>query len=231
MTKNLNSREVRTRFCSQAQLSRDHLFREVSFTNKNRHDKHARQEDAAKHAADRGLKLPKALQDLPKNLPTSQLVGVLVDRRARLRVERRTMAHKHQRGIGEYVRHGTILTEWKPVRKNSKLSGCSNPESFLIVVVVLVLVLESPDELRGRITTGVSVAVMSVGPKTPCPDPNANNTLNPQAHAVATVHHESIQFLRGNFSCRSHRHLRNLAPSSNARVDLARQQRRRRPEW
>src|SRR5688572_4405565 len=68
----------------EPELARNHLFGEISFTDKQRNHESALKINRPKHALNRRLQFPERFQDLPENSPPSQLCSMLIDWRTRL---------------------------------------------------------------------------------------------------------------------------------------------------
>jgi hypothetical protein len=83
----------------EPKLPRNDFLRKVSFTNKERHHKNPRCKRSPQHRRQTRLLFPKPLQYLPKNSPAPQLIRMLIRRPRRLRVQRRSMTHQHQRCV------------------------------------------------------------------------------------------------------------------------------------
>ncbi len=81
------------------------LLREVTFADEKWHNEHSPREYAAKHSGNAGLKLPKAFDDLGKDSPPPQFIGMLVGRRRGFRVQSRAMSYQDQRSIGKVGNH------------------------------------------------------------------------------------------------------------------------------
>jgi hypothetical protein len=95
----LDPRESRLAVLAEAQLAWDDLFRKISLTDEERHDKHPGREHPAQHAAHGRLLLPKARHHLRKQPAPPQLIRVLVRRPSGVRIQCRAVPDKHQRCV------------------------------------------------------------------------------------------------------------------------------------
>ena len=81
----------------ESQFPRDDLVGEVAFADKQGHDENAGGEHAAQNLPDVRLLLPKGLLHRCQDIAAAQLIGVLVNRRGRIRVDGRSVSGQHQR--------------------------------------------------------------------------------------------------------------------------------------
>ena len=95
----LNAGKIGLVVRSQAELARDDFLGEIAFADKQRYDEYARRKHAAQHGADGRLQFPEAFNHLREDAAPAQFIRVLIRRRGRVRIERRSVSHQHQRGV------------------------------------------------------------------------------------------------------------------------------------
>ena len=89
----------------ETQLARNNFLSKITFADEQRHNEHAPGKDAPHHARQIRFLLPKSLLHLRENLAPPQFLRMLVCRRARFRIQRRTMSNQNERRIRKVFCH------------------------------------------------------------------------------------------------------------------------------
>src|SRR4030095_14034395 len=82
----LDARKIHLAISTKAQLTRNHLLREITFADKQGHDKYPTAEDSSQDSRDARLQFPEAFLNLSKDGAAPQLVGMLIGWGAGIRI-------------------------------------------------------------------------------------------------------------------------------------------------
>src|SRR4051794_20808873 len=101
----VNPRKIGLAWNAKIQFARDGFRGEIAFTNENWDDENTPLQDPAQRVIDAWLLLPKAFQDIVENVASPQRFGVLIYRRAGIRVHGGTVSYQHEGRIGKIPVH------------------------------------------------------------------------------------------------------------------------------